>query len=290
MVFNHIVYLVFYAISGLLIGLVGGMVGLVLGVVRFPIVVTAETSASIVAGTNLGISTLGSIAAAIKHYKQNNIDFHVFKIMAITGSIGAFIGSFLTGFVPMTFLLCIIGIIVSYEAFILLSKNSKQIKIKIKTKDKEDHFDNNNDDHYGYDENEIDIKNDKIKSKFNTYLTESLIGFAIGFLGGLVGLVLGSIRMPAMISILKLKPKIAVGTNLATASVMGSVGMIGHVLNHNIDYIILMVMGPGAMLGAYIGAKFTNRFNDTTLKFIIGLVLVIVAISMFWRVFSMVTI
>ena len=80
MVFNHIVYLVFYAISGLLIGLVGGMVGLVLGVVRFPIVVTAETSASIVAGTNLGISTLGSIAAAIKHYKQNNIDFHVFKM------------------------------------------------------------------------------------------------------------------------------------------------------------------------------------------------------------------
>src|SRR5919112_6669018 len=103
MVFDDFFYLVFYAISGLLIGFVGGMVGLVLGVVRFPIVVSAETTASIVAGTNLGISTLGSIAATIKHYRQKNIDFEVFKIMAITGAIGAFIGSFLTSYIPMTF-------------------------------------------------------------------------------------------------------------------------------------------------------------------------------------------
>jgi uncharacterized membrane protein YfcA len=49
-----------------------------------------------VAGTNLGISTLSSIAATIKHSRQKNIDFQVFKIMAITDAIGAFIGSFLT--------------------------------------------------------------------------------------------------------------------------------------------------------------------------------------------------
>jgi len=40
MVFDEIVYLVGYAIKGLLIGFVGSMVGLVLGVVRLPIVIT----------------------------------------------------------------------------------------------------------------------------------------------------------------------------------------------------------------------------------------------------------
>ena len=49
------------AISGFAIGFVGGMVGLVLGVVRFPIVMGIETSASVTAGTNLGVSTLGAI-------------------------------------------------------------------------------------------------------------------------------------------------------------------------------------------------------------------------------------
>ncbi len=96
------------------------MVGLVLGVVRFPIVFCIEPTASIAAGTNVGISTLASITAAIVHHRQNNIDFQVFSIMAVTGAIGAFIGSFLTGNIPITFLLGIIGVIVSYEAFSLV--------------------------------------------------------------------------------------------------------------------------------------------------------------------------
>jgi hypothetical protein len=52
------------AIGGFAIGFVGRMAGLVLGVVRFPVVMSIETSASIAAGTNLGI----------KHPWCNNFD------------------------------------------------------------------------------------------------------------------------------------------------------------------------------------------------------------------------
>jgi len=269
MAFNEITYLFAYAISGLLIGFVGGMVGLVLGVVRFPIVLGAETTASVAAGTNLGISTLGSIAGAIKHYRQNNVDFQIFVIMAITGAIGAFIGSFLTDYVPMALLLGIIGMVVSYEAFSLIKSSHKT-----KTHSKNIPY-----------TGEIDfIFKPEKDTKSKSILVESSIGFTVGFLGGLVGLVLGSIRMPAMISILKLEPKVAVGTNLASASVMGTIGLIGHILNNNVDYLIFMVMGSNAMVGAYLGARYTNKFSESNLKFIIGLVLVIVAVSMFWRV------
>jgi uncharacterized protein len=72
--------------------------------------------------------------------------------------------------------------------------------------------------------------------------------------------------MPAMISILKMEPKVAVGTNLAAASVMGISGMIGHIINNNIDYLVLMIMGSTAMIGAYLGARYTNRFSDISLK------------------------
>jgi uncharacterized protein len=66
------------------------MVGLVLGVVRFPVIMAFETSASITVGTNLVVSTLGAIAAAIRHYRQHNIHFSIFMIMAITGAIGQY--------------------------------------------------------------------------------------------------------------------------------------------------------------------------------------------------------
>ena len=248
------------------------MVGLVLGVVRFPVVMSVKTSVSIIAGTNLGVSTLGAITAAIHHYNQKNIQFRAFIFLATTGVPA---GSFFTSYVPISLLLMIIGLIVSYESFVLL--NGSRIK-------KKRHNNINN---------QLDeiANGDRILnlSKNRLILLESIIGFGIGFLGGLVGLVLGSIRMPAMISILKMKPRVAVGTNLAAASVMGISGLIGHIINHNIDYLVLMIMGSAAMLGGYLGARYTNRFSDTSLKRIIGIVLIVVAITMFLRVFQITT-
>lgn len=70
-----------------------------------------------------------------------------------------------------------------------------------------------------------------------------------------MGLVLGSVRMPAMISILKLPTRIVIGTNLASSAVMGAVGAVGHLINNDIDFMILILMGPTAMLGGFYGIK-----------------------------------
>jgi uncharacterized protein len=104
----------------------------------------------------------------------------------------------------------------------------------------------------------------------------------------MVGLVLGSIRMPAMISILKLPARIAIGTNLASSAFMGTVGVIGHLINNNIDFIILTLMGPTAMLGAFLGSKFTNKINESNMKFVISIVLIVIAVAMFLRVLGLV--
>lgn len=238
-----------------MIGFVGGLVGLVLGVLRFPLILSAEVSASVTAGTNLGISTLGAFTAAVRHFRQNNVHFRIFAIMAGTGAAGAFLGSLLTRHVPVAMLFASIGVIVSYEAFVLIRRSSKKGQ-------------NNG--------------RDQIKKRM--VFLESAIGFGIGFLGGLVGLVLGSIRVPAMISILKMEPRLAVGTNLSAASIMGAAGLLGHLINNGVDFLILAVMGPAAMIGGYLGAKYTNRFSAQTLKRLIGIVLIVVAVVMFWRV------
>ena len=70
---------------------------------------------------------------------------------------------------------------------------------------------------------------------------------------------------------------------------MGVSGLIGHIINNNIDYLVLMVMGSATMIGGYLGARYTNRFSDTSLKRIIGIVLIVVAITMFLRVFQITT-
>ncbi|HYF98733.1 MAG TPA: sulfite exporter TauE/SafE family protein [Candidatus Saccharimonadales bacterium] len=236
--------MILYSILGGVIGFIGGMVGLVLGVIRFPFILEAETSASITAGTNLSISTLGAISGAINHYRQNNVDLKIFLVMALSGALGAFVGSFLTNLVSIVFLVSIIIIIVSCEASDLMIKSGKVGK-KVYKNSSTNPTDSQSIDKRltaaDYDSNKTRV-NSINKKKNIEIIKEMVIGLGVGLLGGMVGLVLGSIRMPAMISILKLPARIAIGTNLASSAFMGTVGVIGHLINNNIDFVILTLM------------------------------------------------
>ncbi len=279
--------MILYSVLGGLIGFVGGMVGLVLGVIRLPFILEAESSASITAGTNLSVSTLGAISGAINHYRQNNFDLKIFLIMAMSGAIGAFIGSFLIDLVSVVVLLCIIIIIVSYEAIELMMKSGRvRRKVKRIYDSKLNAYSTSKSLDEGNDSNTTPIDSNN-EHKIIEIFKESIIGFSVGLLGGMVGLVLGSIRMPAMISILKLPTRIAIGTNLASSAFMGTIGVIGHLINNNIDFVILTLMGPTAMLGAFLGSKFTNKINESNMKFVISIVLIVIAVAMFLRVLGL---
>ena len=242
-----------------MIGFVGGMVGLVLGVLRFPFILGSEVSIGATAGTNIGVSTMGAAIAAIQHFRYNNVDTRMFLVMGLTGAIGAFLGSLLTRYIPISILLIGISMIVSYEAYLLIRRSNIT---------------------------KSDEKQTQETATNKMIWTESIIGLAIGFLGGLVGLVLGSIRMPAMISIFKMNTKTAVGTNLAASSLMGVFGLIGHVINNEVDFVILSVMGVAAMIGGFAGARYSQHFSDKTIKKILGIVLIGVAATMLIRAIS----
>lgn len=47
----------------------------------------------------------------------------------------------------------------------------------------------------------------------------------------------------------------------------------------------MITMGPAAMIGGYMGAKYTNRFSEGSLKLIIGIVLIVITGIIIWRIF-----
>ena len=266
----NFIYILFLSTIGFIISFIGGMVGLVLGIIRLPFILSTGLNVAESVGTNIGVSTLGAITAAIQHLRNKTISFTIFIIMALTGALGAFIGASLTKNVSINFFLILVGLIISYESFTLLKDN-----INI-TRNNKISKQNNNDKKIT--ENRLNLNQKSIKQKNPYYdiFVQSIIGFLIGILGGLVGLVLGSIRLPAMIKILKTEPKIAVGTNMLISSVMGMSGFFGHLINNEVNFLYLIVLGPSAMIGGFLGAKYTNRLSPSTLKKLIGIVLAIV--------------
>ena len=70
----------------------------------------------------------------------------------------------------------------------------------------------------------------------------------IGVLGGLIGLILGSLRMAALLRWVGEEPHQAVGTNLVVGIAVGAAGAVGH-LPGGIDWTLFAVAAAASVPG-----------------------------------------
>ena len=103
----------------------------------------------------------------------------------------------------------------------------------------------------------------------------AVLGAIVGLLGGFVGLILGSLRMPALLRWVGETPSKAVGTNLAVGVFVGIAGLLGHLPSAAPDWHLIAVGGAASIPGALIGARLTGRLSDRALVQAIGAVLLV---------------
>jgi hypothetical protein len=206
-------------------------------------------------GTNILVSSISSIFGAIRHIREGRVNFRLVLIMGGPAFAGAFIGGFLGGRVSETILLSAAGLLVLWQGI--------ELRMRGRAVAAADDF----------------VTEYSGKRMF----LGGGMGLAVGLLGGAVGLILGSIRLPALIRILKVDPRIAAGTNLVIGFVMGSLGWVGHAIKGDVDYQLLILMGAGAAVGSYFGAKLTGKVDLATLVGAMGYVLLAVGAILIWR-------
>ena len=248
------------------VGILGGFVGLALGTIRLPamLLLTSMTPA-IAGGTNILVSSLASLSGAIRHLREGRVDKRIVLVMGIPAFVGAFLGGFLSDVVSPRLLLSAAGALVFWQGveFLILARNRRR--------DSGAHM-------FG-----SDLEGAEGDFTAKRMSLEGGIGFGVGTLGGAVGLILGSIRLPALIRILRVDPRIAAGSNLFIGFFMGSLGWVGHVARGQVDYPLLIMMGAAAMVGSYLGAKLTGRVELNTLILAMGVVLIVVGALLSWR-------
>ena len=100
-------------------------------------------------------------------------------------------------------------------------------------------------------------------------------GAVIGLLGGFVGLILGTLRVPALLRFTAEPAARIVGTNLVVGVIVGIAGLIGHLPSAAPDLGILLVGSAASIPGALLGARLTGRLSEEQLLRAIGVVLLI---------------
>jgi len=237
-----------------LVALGGGLVGLVLGNLRLPVVLLVASSPAAGAGANIAISAVAAGTAAIAHVRAGRINWRLFAWMAPPSIVGAVAGGYLSGVLPERALLLAIAAVLLSSGIGMLRSGAGPPRRRRGAAHEE---------HPG-----LDIP------------VAVASGAAIGLLGGIVGLILGSLRMPALLRLVGEVPFRAVGTNVAVGFFVGVAGALGHLPNAAPDLAPILVGGAASIPGALLGSRFTGRLSEAQLIRAIGAVLLVAAASM----------
>jgi uncharacterized protein len=213
----------------------------VLGNIRLPVVVLAASSPAAGAGANIGISAVAALAAAVAHIRAGRIDWRLFFWMAPPSMAGAFVGGYLAGAVPGEVLLVVIGVTLIVFGLDLLRPHRPSRRAQ------------------------------RQGVSIPATVTSGLV---IGLLGGFVGLILGALRLPALLRFVGADPFKAVGTNVAVGFCLGLAGVAGHV-GGDIDWTLLAVGSAASVPGALLGSRLTGRLDEAQLLRAVGLVLLV---------------
>ena len=93
----------------------------------------------------------------------------------------------------------------------------------------------------------------------------------------LQGVILGTLRMPALLRAVGLTAHRAVGTNLVVGFLLGVAGFAAHAARLEVEWAVLAAGLAGAIPGAILGARTTGRLSEETLRRALGIALLVIA-------------
>jgi uncharacterized protein len=241
------VELALVAVWCFVVALAGGAVGLVLGNIRLPVIILAASNPAAGAGANIGISGAVALTAALAHIRAGRIDWRLVAWLTPPSMAGAVVGGYLSGKVPKTAFLVTIGVVLLLMAVDLLRRRAPA------------------------------------EPRQMTPAETVLIGGGTGLLGGFVGLILGSLRLPALLRMGEPLAK-AIGTNVTVGFFVGGAGVLGH-LPGGVDWTLLAVGSGASVPGALLGSRLTGRLPEAQLKRAIAAILVVAGIAVLVQAF-----
>ena len=215
-----------------------------LGTLRLPALLIAAGSTAAAAGTNIAISAAAAASGGWRHAREGRVDWRVVAWMTPPSVIGAVVGALLGSSVPERLLFAAIAAVLAWNGLDLLVR---PIRARPRTEPR--------------------------------LWPAGVFGFAIGLVGGAIGVILGTLRMPALLGAVGLSAHKAVGTNLVVGFAVGVAAFATYAAKLEVEWDLLAAGLAGALPGAWLGARVTGRLSEQLLRRLIGVALLLIAVA-----------
>ncbi|SDG22454.1 sulfite exporter TauE/SafE family protein [Epilithonimonas hungarica] len=111
-----------------------------------------------------------------------------------------------------------------------------------------------------------ELKIEKVPSQNNNILLAAGEGSVVGILTGLMGAGGGFMIIPALVNLLKIPMKVAIGTSLVIISLNSLVGFFSSIDHIKIEWSLLGRISAIAIIGIIIGSQLSNKIDGKKLK------------------------
>jgi uncharacterized membrane protein YfcA len=238
-----------YFLVGVFIGILAAMFGLGGGFLIVPTLNFLGVEIHHAVGTSSAAIVFTSLSSAIAYHRQRRIHYKAGLLLASTAVIGAYMGAWATSYVSSSQLKVIFGAVLFLVAIRLYRKKSREPE-------------------------EISLKEVKLD-----YKIVPIGGFIAGIASGLLGIGGGAINVP-FLTYMGLPIHYAVATSSFAIVFTATSGAIKHYTMGNVEVEWLLLLVPGLITGAQLGARIAKRTKASQLTKAFALVLAFLAIRM----------
>jgi uncharacterized protein len=216
---------------------IGAAVGLILGHLRLPLLIGYLHNPVAGAAMNSLISGTGALAGTVRHIREGRVSWAGLAMMGIPSVAGAIAAVNLIVHVKHFWSYLVIGIMLVISGVSLIRKKPTNPP-----------------------PGEISLA--------RRLAVEMVIGFGLGALGAITGLMLGSLRLPMMIKYLRMDAKKAVGTNMAVGCATGLTAAAAVFIKHpgHFNLLVLAVVATPTIVGGYLGGWLTGKLSKEAVQ------------------------
>jgi uncharacterized membrane protein YfcA len=248
--FNLIMLPLFGFLVGLLVSTLGGGGG---GLYAPILILVFGVSPQVAVATSLASVLPTTAVGAFSHHQEGHVDVRTGLILGIGGIIGTLIGAYFANLIPSNLLEKILGVFVLIM-LIPMVRSLLQRRKKQKEEQNED-------------------KEKTITLTGSRRIIASFFGVASGIMAGIFG-ISGTPPVIAGLYSLGLPAVMVVGTSVFVLIFNSVAGIGGYFLLGKLDIPLVLLLGSGAVVGAFIGPKLLKKINPKTLEKVYGPILV----------------
>ena len=242
------------AISSFLSGLLGIGGGLVLAPLLLygpPLLGAAAFPVKLVTGLTIVQAVSGSVLGTIRHRHYGNVSWRLVRTMGPSGGVASFIGALLSRDTPDRALLFI------FAAFSLAGAIALVLPVRTQ-------------------EGAVS------ELEFNVPLAAG-IAAVIGFFGGMVGIGAIAFIIAALVYVLRIPARVAIGSSLAIGFFAAVAGLAGKAATAQVDPLLGLIVFGSAVVASPLGAAVSQRSRPKVLMTLLAGLVAVTAVRMFWQ-------